>query len=221
MPPRPRLEVERSLEINFARLSPRFGCGLMLKDLPRYDGSDALINIMDNYGYRDLAADQSGARTVANRGLLKTFYDNAFSHKLSLRRNFYQSYHEQDLLLAHDSRIKKAWFVGEPENRMALVNYFRDAVSLGLKAAGVALTGATVRLTPLGWQNLSDGLPDEFLDSHPHIKRVDVMSVLSGVRWREPALTLGVTYLNFQELPRIRTAISAALRGERNQDIQS
>jgi len=221
MPPRPRIEAERSVEVSLARLSPRFGCGQMLKDLPRFDHPEALVNIMDNYGYRTLHGDKAAQRLLGNSGLLKPFYDNAFSVKLKLRQNFFQSFNQQDLLLAHDPKLKAAWFVGEPRNRMALDNYYRDAVSLGIKAAGITLTGATVRLTPVGWQNLHDLMTDTFIEHNPEVKRIEVMSVIDGVRWRHPSLGLGVTFLNFRETGRVRDVAQGAVRGESGEDIQN
>jgi hypothetical protein len=203
-----------------SRLSPQYGCGLMLKGIPRYRRSDALVNIMQNYGYTTLAADKAAQRTVDNSGLLKTFFDNAFTHKMPLRTNFHTVYGQKDTFLACDPRLKAAWFIGEPQNRMALTNYCRDAVSLGLKPFGVTLTGSTVRLTALGWQNLHDLLSNDFLDSHATVKRVEVMSMLSGVRWREPHLGVGVTWLNFRDINGIREATESVLRGENNGEIQ-
>ncbi len=219
MPPKLRLETARSLEVSVARLSPRYGCGLMLKKLPGFDGSDAMLNIMENYGYKTLAADKPARKIITNPGLLKPFYENAFSHKVKLPRNFLQSFDKPDLYLAYDPKARTAWFISEPQNRMALVNYFRDAVSLGLKPFGVMLTGATVRLTPVGWQNLHDLLSDEMLEQNPPVKRVEVMSLLAGVRWREPHLGIGVTFLNFSEAVHIGRVTQSALRGEQGEDI--
>ena len=218
MPARLRLDVERSLEISLARLSPRYGCGLMLRNLEGFDESDALLNVMNNYGYARLSADRPARRIVANPALLKPFYDNAFAEKLPIRRNFYQVYGEQDVFVALDAKAKQCWFVSEPPNRMALVNYFRDAVSLGLKALGAMLVGSTPRLTPVGWQNLHDLLSDEFFILHPSVKRVEVMSAIAGARWREPSLGLGVSMLNLKEPAAVRQAAKGALAGEDRED---
>lgn len=218
MPARLKLEVERSLEMSLARLSPRYGCGLMLQRLPRYNESDALINVMGNYGYKKLAADKPAGGIVSNPGLLKSFYENAFEHKTPLRRNFHQVFGEKEVFLAFDPKAKSAYFIAEPANRMALVNYFRDAVSLGLKSLGVMLVGSTPRLTPVGWQNLHGLLSDEFFVRHPTVGRVEVMSAIAGGRWREPCLGLGVTILNLKETAQIRVTVDACLRGEDRED---
>ncbi|HDQ98843.1 MAG TPA: hypothetical protein ENN51_00950 [candidate division WOR-3 bacterium] len=214
MPPRLRLDVERSIEISYARLSERIGCGLMLASLPKYDSSDALNAIMENYGCDKVFADKAARKILENNALLRTFHENAFIQKLPIRRNFYDVYSQRDIWLAYDPRQKLAWFLGNGENRVALGNYHRDALLLGLKPHGVLLTGSTVRLSAIGWQNLCDLISDKFLDAHREIERVEVMGLVAGVRWRPPVLGIGSSFLNFQDQERIKAAAEAALRGE-------
>lgn len=213
MPTKLRLEANRSLEISFTTLSPLFGCGLMLHGVPRFNASDPLRNAMTNYSYEDLFADKAARKLVENSGLLKQFYDSAFTNKTPLRQNFRGVYGHLDVFMAIDAATKTAWFVADPTNRVALVNYYRDAVSLGLKPLGVLLLGSTVRLTPAGWQNLFDLLTDRFFNANPGVHRVEIMGALDGVRWRANTLGLGVTLLNFQESPEIEAAVQTALRG--------
>jgi hypothetical protein len=220
MPTKLKLETQRSLEISFAKLSPLYGCGQMLLDLPKFRASDPLLNAMSNYGYPNLAGDKTAQKLVQNLGLLKQFFDNAFTNKLPLRQNFRDVYGHIEVFMAIDDSTRTAWFIADPPNRMALANYFRDAASLGLKPLGVLLLGSTVRLTPAGWQNMHDLLTDKFFNDHAGIQRVEVMSVLGGVRWRSNCLGLGVTLLNFRELPEIQTAVEAALRGATGPEIQ-
>jgi hypothetical protein len=185
----------------------------MLHNLPKFGASDPLLNAMSNYGYPNLAGDKAAQTLVQNLGLLKQFYDNAFTNKLPLRQNFRDVYGHLEVFMVLDASARTAWFVADSPNRMALVNYFRDAASLGLKPLGVLLLGSTVRLTAAGWQNLYDLLTDKFFNDHAGIQRVEVMSVMPGVRWRANCLGLGVTLLNFRELPEIETAVEAALSG--------
>lgn len=213
MPTTLRLEAYRSLEISLATLSPNFGCGKMLRSLPRFNASDPLFNSMSNYGYQEIAGDRPAQKLVENSGLLKQFFDNAFSNKMPLRQNFRSTYGHLEVFMALDAAVRTAWFVADTSNRVALENYFRDAVSLGLKPLGIALVGSTVRLTAAGWQNLHDLLSDKFLEGHPGIQRVEIMGTLDGVRWRANCLGLGVTLLNFRELPDVFASAKAALRG--------
>lgn len=186
----------------------------MLATLPRFESLDALNNIMNNYGYNRIHADKQAQKTFANSALLKQFYDNTFINKTSLQQNFRSTYGHIEIYLAVDATIKSAWFISDPQNKIALVNYFRDAVSLGLKADGVLLLGSTPKLTPVGWQNLHDLLRPEFFQRYGPIERVEVMSLLSGARWRPPSLGLGVTLLNLREFKDVRAAVESALLGQ-------
>ncbi|NPV14943.1 hypothetical protein HPY86_08460 [candidate division WOR-3 bacterium] len=214
IPEKLRLDAHRSIEVNINRLSPRIGCGLMLATLPRFESVDALNNIMNNYGYNRIHADKPAQKTLSNSALLKQFYDNAFINKTPLQQNFRSTYGHLEIYLAFDPAAKTAWFISDPQNKIALVNYYRDAVSLGLKADGILLIGSTPKLTPLGWQNLHDLLTPEFFQKYGPIERVEIMSLLSGARLRPPSLGLGVTLLNLKDLKDIRAAVEAAARGE-------
>ncbi|MEO0079816.1 MAG: hypothetical protein ABIK44_03970 [candidate division WOR-3 bacterium] len=193
----------------------------MLVRLPKFQSLDPLIDIMANYGYTDIHADPPAQKLLGNSGLLKTFYDNAFTNKLSLKQNFRTTFGHLEFYLAHDPALKTAWFVADPNNKLALVNYYRDALSLDLKASGILLTGSTTRLTPVGWQNLHDLLTDQFLKAHPEITRIEVLGTTAGVRWRPPSLGIGLTLLNIKELAEIHETVAAALRGEGGADIQN
>jgi hypothetical protein len=220
MPTKLRLDAYRSLEISFATLSPAFGCGQMLYNLPRLNASEPLHNTMRNYGYENLFADKAAQKMIENSGLLKQFYDSAFTNKTPLRQNFRSVYGHLEVYMATDATAKTAWFVADPTNRVAFMNYYRDAVSLGLKPLGVLLLGSVVRITPAGWQNLFDLLTDKFFNANPGVHRIEIMGVLDGVRWRANTLGLGVTLLNFRELPEIVAAVGAALRGPAGPEIQ-
>ncbi|MBM3331180.1 hypothetical protein FJY68_04920 [candidate division WOR-3 bacterium] len=213
MPTKLRLEAHRSLEVTLALLSPKLGCGLMLHSLPRLNASDPLHNSLANYGYENFFADKAAQKVIENSGLLKQFFDNAFTSKTPLRQNFRDVYGHLVVFMAIDAAAKTAWFVADPNNRVALENYYRDALSQGLKPLGVALLGSTVRLTPPGWQNLFDLLSDKFFYANPGVERVEIMGILDGARWRAPTLSLGVTLLNFRELPEVESAVKAAMRG--------
>jgi len=220
MPTKLKLEAHRSLEISFAALSPTYGCGLMLSGLPQFNPSDPLFNAMSNYGYPNIAGDKTAQKLVQNPSLLKKFHDGAFTNKQPLRQNFRDVYGHIEIYMALDAATHTAWFVADPTNRMALENYFRDAVALGLKPLGVLLLGSTGRLTAAGWQNLHDLLSDKFFNDHVGIQRIEIMSVTDGVRWRANTLGLGVTLLNFREFPEIATAVQAALLGATGPEIQ-
>ncbi len=212
MPAKLRLEAHRSLEISIAALSPAFGCGLMLRGLPRFNASDPMHNSMANYGYENLFADKAAQKIIENSGLLKQFYDAAFANKTPLRQNFRNVYGHLEVFMAIDATAKSAWFLADPSNRMALVNYHRDALGQSLKPLGVLLVGSIVRLTPNGWQNLFDLLSDKFFTSHPGIQRVEILAVESGARYRTGTLGIGASLLNLREFPEVTSAVGAAFR---------
>jgi hypothetical protein len=100
------------------------------------------------------------------------------------------------------------------------LNYYRDALTFGLKPLGIVLLGSTVRLTAAGWQNLHDVLTDKFFNANPGIQRIEILSVSDGARLRANTLSFGVTLLNFRELPEVVAAVGAALRGAAGPDMQ-
>lgn len=212
MPTKLRLEAHRSLEISSAVLSPAFGCGLMLNSLPRFNASDPMHNAMANYGFENLSADKAAQKIIENSGLLKQFYDSAFTNKTPLRQNFKSVYGHLEVFMAIDAAARSAWFVADPANRMALVNYYRDAVALGLKPLGIMLLGSTVRLTTAGWQNLHDLLSDKFFGAHPGIQRIEILSVEGGARYRAGTLGVGASLLNLREFPEVAATVGAAFR---------
>ena len=220
MPTKLRLELHRSLEISSAALSPTYGCGLMLGSLPRFSASDPFFNAMSSYSYDNLFADKAAQKIVENSGLLKQFYDNAFTNKVALRQNFKNVYGNLDVFMAIDAATKAAWFVADPSNRMALLNYYRDALTFGLKPLGIVLLGSTVRLTAAGWQNLHDVLTDKFFNANPGIQRIEILSVSDGARLRANTLSFGVTLLNFREFPDVATAVRTAVRGTAGPELQ-
>jgi hypothetical protein len=116
------------------------------------------------------------------------------------------------MYLAFDDKKESAWFVSELSSKLALENYYRDAVPNILKSLGVTLTGSVIRLTPYGWQNIFDIINNDFVHNHPEVKRVEVMTVLAGLRWRTPDLGLGITLLNFTEPDKIRSDIEGLLK---------
>ncbi len=191
----------------------------MLASLPPFTSSDPLNAVMNNYGYNKIHADKPAQKILTNSGLLKTFYDNAFTNKTPLLQNFRSTFGHLEIYLALESALKTAWFISDPHNKIALTNYYRDATSLGLKADGILLLGSTLKLTPVGWQNLYYLLTDDFVKKYGPIERVEIMSMLSGVRWRPPSLGLGVTLLNMKEFKEIKTTVESAMKGGTDEEI--
>jgi hypothetical protein len=209
-----RINVEKSLNINSTFLSPRIGCGQMLTRIPKYQGNDILIQVMRGYNLTDIHADKPAAKILEdNPDLMRTFCANAEAAKTPIKQNFRGVYGQKEVYLVLDLGRSAAWFLTAPDNRLALVNYFRDAMPSILKAFKLTLGGSTNRLQPVGWQSLHDIVSDvNFRSDYPLVDRLEVMASLATVRWRQPVLEIGVNLLNFSDLREIRDAINAQVK---------
>lgn len=212
MPPVLRLHNTKVIKISLDHLSPKIGCGKVLAGIHPFPSSDSFKKAMSNYNIDTSYADKQAQKHLENSKLVGPFLSNILTGKTPLDANFKFSFNTVDMVLAVDITNKNAWFISEPSNKLALENYYRDAVPNILKSLGLTLTGSTVRLTPYGWQTLHDIVDADFVHQHPDVKRVEVMTVLAGLRWREPDLGLGITLLNFAEPDKIRNDIEALLK---------
>ena len=139
MPARLRLEQNHAIEISLARLSERIGCGLMLKSLPKADFSDPLINTMANYGITTLHADKAAQKLADNSGLLKSFYESAFTHRTPLKQNFRSAYGHLEIYLAYDTSVHKILLevlerYGAPPALCSIVGRLYSLLSVTIKA---------------------------------------------------------------------------------------
>ena len=85
---------------------------------------------------------------------------------------------------------------------------------LSLAVALLELCPEFALLIPEVRTNIHDLLRPEFFQRYGPIERVEVMSLLSGARWRPPSLGLGVTLLNLREFKDVRAAVESALLGQ-------
>lgn len=212
MPPMLRLHILRVIRVSMDRLSPKIGCGKVLSSIPIFPVSDSFLKAMESYGIKIIYADKPAQKHLTNSKFAGPFMSNAVNGKTPLEANFKFSFTAADMILVYDDQKGSAWFLSEPSNKLALENYYRDAVPNILKSLGLTLTGSTVRLTPYGWQNLHDIINADFVRAHPQVKRVEVMTVLAGLRWRPPDLGLGITLLNFAEPDKIKNDIEALIK---------
>ena len=95
-----------------------------------------------------------------------------------------------------DYNQESVWFIGEVEKRLAFVNYYRDIIPNILKEFGIVLSGSYGRLLPVGWQNIFDVIDDEFAKTHTEVKTIEILSVITDARWRQPILSIGISLLN-------------------------
>jgi hypothetical protein len=212
MPPILRLNITHVIKISLDHLSPKIGCGEVLLSVPVFAASESFHKAMESYGIKVIYADKLAHKHLENSKFAGPFISNAVSGKTPIDLNFKFSFTSADMYLAFDDKKESAWFVSELSSKLALENYYRDAVPNILKSLGIILTGSVVRLTPYGWQNIFDIVNTDFVHNHPDVKRVEVMTVLAGLRWRTPDLGLGITLLNFAEPDKIRSDIEGLLK---------
>jgi hypothetical protein len=212
MPPMLRINITHVIKVSVDNLSPKIGCGKILASVPVFAASESFHKAMESYGIKIIYADKLAHKHLANGKYTGPFISNAATGKTTIDLNFKFSFTSADMYLAFDDKKESAWFVSELSSKLALENYYRDAVPNILKGLGVTLTGSVIRLTPYGWQNIFDLINDDFVHNHPEVKRVEVMTVLAGLRWRTPDLGLGITLLNFTEPDKIRSDIEGLLK---------
>lgn len=200
------------IKVSLDHLSPKIGCGKMLTNVPVFPSSESFKKAMENYGIKNTYADKKALKFLEDNKLVGPFLSNILTSKTPLDANFKFSFTSGEMVLAVDEVKGSSWFIAEPGNKIALENYYKDAVPNILKSLGVTLTGSTVRLTPYGWQTLHDVINADFVHQHPEVKRVEVMTVLAGLRWRDPDLGLGITLLNFSGPDKILVDIEALLK---------
>jgi hypothetical protein len=210
-----RVNVEHMLAINSGFLSPRIGCGLMLTTIPPYQTNDVFRDVMRTYGFPNVFADKPAIKILeGNEDLMRQFVVNAESGKMVLKNNFRGVYAAKEIYLLMDTAKKAAYFLSAPEHKLALVNYYRDAMPAIANILRVALSGSTNRLTPTGWQNLHDVLNDiNFRKDYPGVERIEIMASLPTARWRTPVLEIGVNLLNFSNARAVRDSIRTEVGG--------
>jgi hypothetical protein len=210
-----RINTERMLTINSGFLSPRISCGLMLTKVPPYQANDVFRDVMRTYGHPNLYADKPAAKILdEDEDLMRQFCANAEANKMVLKPNFRGVYSSKEVYLALDAHKKAAYFLTAPEHKLALVNYYRDAMPNIVKILNVTLGGSTNRLTPVGWQNLHDVLNDiTFRVDYPELDRIEITASLSDIRWRNPTLEIGINILNFSNPNAIREGIRKEVKG--------
>jgi hypothetical protein len=213
-----RVQVERMLVLNSGFLSPRIGCGLMLTKVPLYRGNEVFMDCMRTYNYPNVFADKPAVKLFDdNETLMRQFCDNAESNKMALKLNFRAVYAPKDIYLAVDTNKRAAYFLAETEFKLALLNYYRDALPNIAKVLNLTLGGSPGRLTPVGWQNLYDVTNDvNFKLDYAAVERIEGSASVPAVRWRSPVLEIGVNLLNFSDPRTIREGIAGEVNGPEN-----
>jgi hypothetical protein len=209
MPAVLRVQPGRLLAVDSSLLDPDAGCGLMLAQNAHYEGNYVFFDVMRRYGFPNVFADRMATGIIDEReDLMRDFCHNVDAVHSPLELNFRTIYASCNIILALDSAKHDAHFVADPGNRLALTNYFRDAIPGIAKALGITITGWRERLLPVGWQNLYDVTREKrFILDYPDLKRIDITPGVPTIEWHGPALEIGVNVLNLSDARTIRHTI--------------
>ncbi len=214
MPQGSRIEVFRRLKIDQDKLSPRIGCGLVLQRTPKFYGGEAFNKILERYDIKNIYADKIAQGLLQKEEIVKYFCANALK-SISLNENFRLIFANYSIILLFDYKKESAWFLGIVENRLPFVNYYREVVPNILKESGILLSGSFNRLLPIGWQNLYDVIINDFIQENPQVKTIEILSVITDVRWRQPVLGIGIYLLNLASVKAVSEKISSILRKDK------
>ncbi len=207
-----RLVTEKFLFISEDLLFPKIGTGLLLATLPKFIPLDSVAQVFVSYGLNELYADKKAKRYWEKEEFVGPFCTNLIVNKMSLVENFRAVFGKEDIYFLVDQDKKKGFFIAEKENIVIATNYHRDAMPKLLKNLGIVLWGSTIKINPLGWQNLYELLTSDFLKNFPEVKRIEIISTAPGIRFKPPALQLEVALINFSSLEKIKEVLTESLK---------
>ncbi|MEO0101823.1 MAG: hypothetical protein ABIK84_05420 [candidate division WOR-3 bacterium] len=207
-----RLVTEKFLFISEDLLFPKIGTGLLLATLPKFIPLDSVAQVFVSYGLNELYADKKAKKYWEKEEFVGPFCTNLIVNKMSLVENFRAVFGKEDIYFLVDQDKKKGFFIAEKENIVIATNYHRDAMPKLLKNLGIVLWGSTIKINPLGWQNLYELLTSDFLKNFPEVKRIEIISTAPGIRFKPPALQLEVALINFSSLEKIKEVLTESLK---------
>lgn len=205
-----RIETFCWMRVEQDKLSPRIGCGLVLVNLPRLHTSDAFHQVFAGYRIQNVYADKTAQKILRTEKIVQQFCANALA-AIALSENFRIVFKNFRIILLVDQNKESAWFIGDVENRLPFLNYYRDVVPNILKEMGIAFTGSFTRLLPIGWQNLFDVIEQDIFKTHPEVKAIEILSVITDTRWRNRVLGIGINLLNLTTPATIQERILGVL----------
>lgn len=190
-----RLESKCWLEINRDKLSSHLGCGLVLSQTPKFHSSEAFHQVFRSYQIQNIYADKTAQKILRTEKIVAVFCKNALAG-VALNENFRSVFQKYKLIFLLDRQKESCWILGDADNRLPFLNYYREIIPNILREYGINLTGSTVRLLPIGWQNLYDLIEMEIFKEHPEIKNIEILSLITDVRYCNNTLGLGINLLN-------------------------
>ncbi len=206
-----RLTTEKFLLISEDLLFPKISVGLLLASLPKFTGVETLQQVFINYDIHETYADKKARRYWENEEFTGRFCANALVSKMPLFDNFKAVFWKENMVFLLDQEKKKGFFLAEKDNIVIATNYHRDALPKLLRKVGIVLWGSTIKINPVGWQNLYDLIWNDFTTRFPNIRRIEVISIAPGIRFASPVLQLEVALLNFSTPEKLRETIEKAI----------
>ncbi len=205
-----RIEQFAWLYIEQDKLSPRIGCGEVLASLSELHASDAFMQVLAGYKINKIYADKTAQKLLKTEKIVHHFCTNALS-AMPLNENFRTVFKNFRTILLIDQSKESAWFIGDVEKRLPFLNYYREVIPNILKTIGITVTGSYTRLLPIGWQNLFDIIEKDIFKSHPEVKTVEILSVITDARLRNQVLGIGINLLNLTTPATIQERLAEVL----------
>ncbi len=207
-----RLMRDKFLLISEDLLFPKIGTGLLLRSLPKLVPMENLHQVFKSYGLSEAYADKKAKKVWEKEEFVGPFCTNLIVNKMPLIDNFRAVFDKEEIYLLLDQEKGNAFFIAEKENLVIATNYHRDAMPKLLQRLGVTLWGSTLKINPLGWQNLYEILSSDFLLTFPQVKRIEVISTAPGIRFKPPAVQIEVALINFSPPEKIKEVLSEAIK---------
>ncbi|MBS4016496.1 MAG: hypothetical protein KGZ86_08710 [Candidatus Latescibacteria bacterium] len=207
-----RVEIFSWLPVEQDKLSPRIGCGLVLVNIPKFHGSDAFRQILAGYRIKNIFADKTAQKLLKTEKIVQQFCTNALA-SISLNENFRTVFKNYRMIFLIDQQKESAWLIGDVENRLPFLSYYREVVPNILKEMGITLTGSFTRLLPIGWQNFYDVIDKDIFKTHPEVTVIEILSIITDARWRNQVLGIGINLLNLTTPATIQQRIIEVLPG--------
>lgn len=206
-------EEEKFLIISSEYLNEKIGCEAILKNIPVFHEIVGLCQAFKNYGIDEVRADKLAQKILQKEEIVGPFCSNALVNKIPLKPNFRTSFLNQDIYLIVDEYKKIAYFISEPANKLALVNYYRDAVPNLAKKLNILIRGALMKLNPKGFKNLYELLNSEIIPllKERNIKNIEIISAGVGISIVNHSLRLETGVINFYDTPKLINEIKKSL----------
>ncbi len=198
-------EEEKFLIISSQYLNEKIGCGAILKNIPIFHEIVGLCQAFKNYGINEVRADKQAQKILQKEEIVGPFCSNALVNKIPLRHNFRMSFLNQDINLIVDEEKKIAYFISEPTNKLAIVNYYRDAIPNLAKKLNILIRGALTKLNSKGYKNLYELLNSEiiFLLKEKNIKSIEIISANVGISVVNHSLRIETGLINFLDVKKL------------------